>query len=338
MSRATTCTASVADAAHPAPAAPINGPNPIRRAPSGTSAARHRSRKGRRSGTRSRAASPRWPQRRAGGARARRTRRHGSSEGLTARRGGAGSRPPRRPTWTCGSPAGLAYIDRRVRPNEHYLYELRGVLADGTRARARRSTCPSGPGTSSSPTRRRGCTPRAATAGRWCCGTATRTPPPSSSQRSTSPGGPFQQVNPKPVAYDMDTDLDGAAAPVAATRVPRHRCWDADGLPHQPRGRGRRRSRPRQRHDLLVPGRFARHPRPGRVVVGGGRRPRPSAASRRWRPTTCRCSPTTSSRRARRHLAQGDAQRREPPAAGRRQTNLVYRADDPRGPRGPHHA
>jgi len=95
--------------------------------------------------------------------------------------------------------AGVAYTDRGAQANKHYLYELRGVLADGTERRlavdvpvwAGHFTLPDPPsGVTTQPGDRRvlvlwNRNPYAATF---------------VVQRATSPGGPFQQVNPKPVA------------------------------------------------------------------------------------------------------------------------------------------
>lgn len=50
-------------------------------------------------------------------------------------------------------------------------------------------------------------------------------------QRSTSPGGPYQQVNPKPVAYDMDAGLDGQPLLTPRPGFLDIRAWDANGLP-----------------------------------------------------------------------------------------------------------
>ena len=57
-------------------------------------------------------------------------------------------------------------------------------------------------------------------------------------QRATSPGGPFQQVNPKPVAYDMDSGLDGQPLPTPQPGFLDIGAWDADGNPtsHQVEG------------------------------------------------------------------------------------------------------
>lgn len=133
--------------------------------------------------------------------------------------------------------AGVAYTDRGVQANEHYLYELRGVLADGTERRlavdvpvwAGHFTLPDPPsGVTTQPGDRRvlvlwNRNPYAATF---------------VVQRATSPGGPFQQANPKPVAYDIDDGLDGQPLPTPQPGFLDIGAWDADGLPtsHQVAG------------------------------------------------------------------------------------------------------
>jgi hypothetical protein len=133
--------------------------------------------------------------------------------------------------------AGVAYTDRGVKANEHYLYELRGVLADGTERRlavdvpvwAGHFTLPDPPsGVTTQPGDRRvlvlwNRNPYAATF---------------VVQRATSPGGPFQQANPKPVAYDIDDGLDGQPLPTPQPGFLDIGAWDADGLPtsHQVAG------------------------------------------------------------------------------------------------------
>src|SRR6516162_6014391 len=84
-----------------------------------------------------------------------------------------------------GHAAGLAYTDRGVKADEHYLYAATFVV-----------------------------------------------------QRATSPGGPFQQVNPKPVAYDMDSGLDGQPLAAPQPGFLDIGAWDADGHPtsHQVEG------------------------------------------------------------------------------------------------------
>ena len=136
-----------------------------------------------------------------------------------------------------GQAAGLAYTDRDVTADEHYLYELRGVLADGGETRlaidvpvwAGHFRLPDPPsGVTTQPGDRRALVlwnrnPYAATF---------------VVQRATSPGGPFQQVNPKPVAYDMDSGLDGQPLPAPQPGFLDIGAWDADGNPasHQVQG------------------------------------------------------------------------------------------------------
>ena len=253
-----------------------------------------------------------------------------SSAGLTER-GGAALRRPRQASLNVR----LARGPRVHRPGG----EGRRALPLRAPRRPRRtaasspspSTCRSGPGTSSSPTRRRAVTQAG---DRRVLVLWNRNPyARRSSCSARPPGRPVPAVNPKPVAYDMDSGPRRSAARDAAPGLPRHRYWDTDGLPDQPRGRGDA-SRARQRHHLLVPGRVAGHARPGGRLVRAAARPRPCVASRRWPPTTCRC---------RRTLAAGlvvtwrkvtrNVENHQLPDTT--QTNYVYRADDPRGPRGP---
>ena len=152
-------------------------------------------------------------------------------------------------------------------------------------------------------------------------------------QRATSPGGPFQQVNPKPVAFDMDSGLDGQPLPAPQPGFLDIGAWDPDGLPDRPSGRGRRRLRPRQRGHLLVPGRVAGHARPGRswsaaVPATPVRSASADGPGRAPGVAEHRC------RRAGRHVAQGDAQRREPRAARHLADKLRLPRRDPRGHRG----
>ena len=126
--------------------------------------------------------------------------------------------------------AGLAYTDRGVKANERYLYELRGVLADGTERRlavdipvwAGHFFLPDPPsGLSTQPGDRR-------VLALW-----NRNPYAATFvvQRATSPGGPFQQVNPKPVAFDMDSGLDGQPLPAPQPGFLDLGAWDPEGLP-----------------------------------------------------------------------------------------------------------
>jgi len=133
--------------------------------------------------------------------------------------------------------AGLAYTDRGVKADEHYLYELRGVLPDG---KERRLTIdiPVWAGHFVLPDPPSGVTTQAGD--RRALVLWNRNPYAATFvvQRATSPGGPFQQVNPKPVAYDMDSGLDGQPLPTPQPGFLDLGAWDADGLPtsHQVEG------------------------------------------------------------------------------------------------------
>jgi hypothetical protein len=136
-----------------------------------------------------------------------------------------------------GHAAGLAYTDRRVKAEEHYLYELRGLLKDGAEVRlagnvpvwAGHFTLPDPPsGVATQAGDRRALVlwnrnPYAATF---------------IVQRSTSPGGPFARVNPKPVAYDLEAGIDGQPLPAPQPGFLDVGAWDANGLPtsHQVEG------------------------------------------------------------------------------------------------------
>jgi hypothetical protein len=50
-------------------------------------------------------------------------------------------------------------------------------------------------------------------------------------QRSTNPGGPFQGVNPEPVRFDVDRDIDGQTISPARPGFLDVQQWDPDGLP-----------------------------------------------------------------------------------------------------------
>ena len=103
-----------------------------------------------------------------------------------------------------GHAAGLAYTDRGVKADEHYLYELRGVLADGEERRLA-IDIPVWAGHFVLPDPPSGLITQAGD--RRALVLWNRNPYAATFvvQRATSPGGPFQQVNPKPVAYDMDS-------------------------------------------------------------------------------------------------------------------------------------
>ncbi|MFN8192767.1 MAG: hypothetical protein U0R80_00620 [Nocardioidaceae bacterium] len=129
-----------------------------------------------------------------------------------------------------GQAAGLAWTDKGVKAEEHYLYELRGVLKDASEIVLARDVPvwaghfilpdpPSGISTQAGDRRALVLWNRNPYAATFIV------------QRGTSPGGPFQRVNPKPVAYDRDTDLAGNTLPAPQPGFLDIGAWDADGLP-----------------------------------------------------------------------------------------------------------
>ena len=179
-----------------------------------------------------------------------------------------------------------------------------------------RPTCPSGPGISSCPTRPSGVSTQAGD--RRALVVWNRNPYAATFivQRSTSPGGPFQRVNPKPVAYDMDAGLDGQPLPAPQPGFLDVGAWDVDGLPTSHVVEGAAVYGPdngitywyqvasRDTLDRAGAWSAAVAATPVRSVAADGARRPPGLADH-------------VSRRTRRHLAQGDAQRREPPAPRR---------------------
>jgi hypothetical protein len=129
-----------------------------------------------------------------------------------------------------GHIAGRAYTDRGVKANEHYLYELRGVLPNGKERRLAIDV-PVWAGHFILPDPPSGLTTQAGD--RRALVLWNRNPFAATFivQRATSPGGPFQQVNPKPVAYDMDSGLDGQPLPTPRPGFLDISAWDADGIP-----------------------------------------------------------------------------------------------------------
>ncbi len=129
-----------------------------------------------------------------------------------------------------GQVAGLAYTDRAVKVDQHYLYELRGVLKDGTEVRLARDVPawvgqfvlpdpPSGVATQAGDRRALVLWNRNPYAATFIV------------QRGTSPGGPFVRVNPKPVAFDLETGIDGQPLPAPQPGFLDLGAWEANGLP-----------------------------------------------------------------------------------------------------------
>jgi len=132
---------------------------------------------------------------------------------------------------------GTAYIDRQVNADQHYAYELRGVRKDGNEVTLARNVLvwaghfilpdpPSGLTLSAGDHKVLSLWNRNPYAYSYMV------------QRSTNAGGPFQQVNPEPVFYDVDKNiLDQPITPPQPGFLDFQR-WDVDGLPvnHQVEG------------------------------------------------------------------------------------------------------
>lgn len=126
--------------------------------------------------------------------------------------------------------AGLAYTDRDVKADEHYLYSLHGVLKNGQEIRLAWDIPvwaghfllpdpPSGLFTEAGDRRILVLWNRNPIAATYAV------------ERSTNAGGPYQRVNPQPVAYDIETGIDGEDLPVPRPGYLDISAWDLDGLP-----------------------------------------------------------------------------------------------------------
>ena len=126
--------------------------------------------------------------------------------------------------------AGLAYTDRSVVAGEHYLYELRGVTSDGLERRLAVDV-PVWAGHFTPPDPPSGLISQAGD--RRVLVLWNRNPYAATFvvQRATSPAGPYQQVNPQPVAFDRDSNLDGSPLTPARPGFLDIGAWDPDGLP-----------------------------------------------------------------------------------------------------------
>jgi hypothetical protein len=125
---------------------------------------------------------------------------------------------------------GMAYIDRRVSANQHYVYELRGVLRDGSEVSLARGVAvwaghfilpdpPSGLSLSAGDHKVLSLWNRNPYAYSYMV------------QRSTNSGGPFQVVNPEAIIFDVDKDIqDQPIVPPQPGFLDFQR-WDANGLP-----------------------------------------------------------------------------------------------------------
>ncbi|MEO8751296.1 MAG: hypothetical protein ABI624_01325 [Casimicrobiaceae bacterium] len=151
------------------------------------------------------------------------------ASGLSARQAEL-VRATSRANLTMGRVAGLAYIDRGVTAGRRYVYELRAVHASGEeRVVATRVPVwaghfvlpdpPSGLATQAGDRRALVLWNRNPYAATYVV------------QRASAPGGPFVQVNPKPVAFDMDNGLDGQPLTPPRPGFLDIGAWDTDGLP-----------------------------------------------------------------------------------------------------------
>jgi hypothetical protein len=129
-----------------------------------------------------------------------------------------------------GRVAGLAYRDSEVTAGESYIYELRGVrrngtehvLASGIAVTAGTFTLPDPPsGVRTQPGDRRVLV-------MW-----NRNPYAANFtvQRATAPGGPYAQINPLPVVFDLTADIDGQALPNPQPGFLDAGGWGPDGMP-----------------------------------------------------------------------------------------------------------
>ena len=125
---------------------------------------------------------------------------------------------------------GLAYIDSAVTANKTYVYELRGVKADGTETILAQNVqiqaghfVLAGPpgGISAAPgdTKVLILWDRNPVASSYVVG------------RSTTSSGTYQQVNPDPILYDMTEDLDGNPLATPRPGLVDFQRWSDDGLP-----------------------------------------------------------------------------------------------------------
>jgi hypothetical protein len=207
-----------------------------------------------------------------------------------------------------GQAAGLAFVDRKVADGERYLYELRGVLADGVERRLAFDV-PVWVGHWILPDPPSGLTAQAGDRRALVLWNRNPFAATFAVQRATSPGGPYQQVNPKPVAFDRDTDIDGAPLAAPQPAFLDIGAWDTDGLPTSHPVAGVNVSGP---DDVLVSGGVAGLGGTGGRVVGpggGDAVPEHRADGARQPPGVadhCRRWP-------RPFVAEGRPQRREPP-------------------------
>jgi len=128
-----------------------------------------------------------------------------------------------------GEVAGLAYTDRGVVADRHYLYELRAVLGNG-KERVVATHVPVWAGHFVLPDPPSGLATQAGDCRALVLWNRNPYAATYVVQRASAPGGPFVQVNPKPVAYDMENGLAGEALTTPQPGFLDTAAWDADGL------------------------------------------------------------------------------------------------------------
>jgi len=125
---------------------------------------------------------------------------------------------------------GTAFVDRRVVADRQYEYELRGVRADAIEVVLARAVLVRA-GLFILPDPPSGLT---ASIGDGKALTLWNRNPYAATymvERATSPGGPFQQVNPDPVAMDVTTDIANQAVVPPRPGFLDYQHWTPDGTP-----------------------------------------------------------------------------------------------------------
>lgn len=125
---------------------------------------------------------------------------------------------------------GAAYFDRRVTAKQQYVYELRGVQRNGTEVVLAENVM-IWAGLFDPPAPPSGLT--LSVGDRKVLSIWNRNPYAATYvvQRSTNPGGPFQIVNPKPVAYDVEKDIQDQPITPPRPGFLDFQRWSEDGLP-----------------------------------------------------------------------------------------------------------
>lgn len=132
---------------------------------------------------------------------------------------------------TMGRIAGLAFVDTRIPAGTTVLYDLVGVRADGSELVLATDVAVTS-GLYSLPTYPSGLTTQSGDRrvlvlwNRNVQGAATYTV-----ERATAPGGPFVQINPQPVAYDLTDDIAGEPLPFAQPGFLDAGAWEENGAP-----------------------------------------------------------------------------------------------------------